>query len=64
METLSQNSIEIYEEKEDLVNEEEIPDRNKVTAKDMNQIRNAILQGAFTSTCTDEELQEAIENSD
>ena len=51
----------LYEDKEDLNVKEEIPDKNKVTAKDMNNIKNNMIT---YGTCTEEELQAAIEASD
>jgi len=55
-------TIGIYEEKENLNVNESIPNKNKVTANDMNQIRNNLLNAVYLGTCTDEELQQAIEN--
>lgn len=53
-------TFEIYVEKENLNVNESIPNKNKVTANDMNQIRNNLLNGVYTGTYTDEELQQPI----
>lgn len=51
----------LYEDKVDLNTKEDIPDINKVTAQDMNNIKNCMM---IYGTCTEEQLQEAINNSD
>ena len=56
--------IEIYEEKENLNTNPSVADTNKVTAEDMNQLREAVIQGVYQGTCTDEELEQAIAKSD
>lgn len=42
----------------------EIPVTSKVTDSDMNQLREAVIQGVYQGTCTDEELEQAIAESD
>lgn len=39
--------IEIYEEKENLNTNQSVAETNKVTADDMNQLRNAVLKSAY-----------------
>lgn len=56
--------IEIYEEKENLNTNPSVAETNKVTAEDMNQLREAVIQGVYQGTCTDEELEQAIAKSD
>ena len=56
--------IEIYEEKENLNTNPSVAETNKVTADDMNQLREAVIQGVYQGTCTDEELEQAIAKSD
>lgn len=56
--------IEIYDEKENLNTNPSVADTNKVTADDMNQLREAVIQGVYQGTCTDEELEQAIAKSD
>lgn len=56
--------IEIYDEKENLNTNPSVADTNKVTAEDMNQLREAVIQGVYQGTCTDEELEQAIAKSD
>lgn len=54
--------IEIYNEKENFQTDPNIPEVNKVTDDDMNQLREAVIQGVYQGTCTDEELEQAIED--
>ena len=56
--------IEIYDEKENLNTNPSVPDKNKVKDTDMNQLRNAVIKGVYRGTCTDEELEQAIAESD
>lgn len=56
--------IEIYNEKENFQTDPNIPEVNKVTDDDMNQLREAVIQGVYQGTCTDEELAQAIAKSD
>ena len=56
--------IEIYDEKENLNTNPSVAETNKVTAEDMNQLRKAVIQGVYQGTCTDEEMEAAIEASD
>lgn len=56
--------IEIYDEKENINTNPSIARNNKVTADDMNQLREAVIQGVYQGTCTDEELEQAIAESD
>lgn len=56
--------IEIYDEKENLNTNPSVAETNKVTADDMNQLREAVIQGVYQGTCTDEELEQAISESD
>lgn len=56
--------IEIYDEKENLNTNPSVAEINKVTADDMNQLREAVIQGVYQGTCTDEELEQAIAESD
>lgn len=56
--------IEIYDEKENLNTNPSVAEINKVTAEDMNQLRETVIQGVYQGTCTDEELEQAIANSD
>lgn len=56
--------IEIYNEKENFQTDPNIPEVNKVTDDDMNQLREAVIQGVYQGTCTDEELETAIAESD
>ena len=56
--------IEIYDEKENLNTNPSVAETNKVTADDMNQLREAVIQGVYQGTCTDEELEQAIAKSD
>ena len=56
--------IEIYDEKENLNTSPSVPDKNKVKDTDMNQLRNAVIKGVYQGTCTDEEMEAAIEASD
>lgn len=56
--------IEIYNEKENFQTDPNIPEVNKVTDDDMNQLREAVIQGVYQGTCTDEELEQAIAKSD
>lgn len=55
--------IEIYDEKENLNTNPSIVETNKVTAEDMNRLREAVIQGVYQGTCTDEELEQAIADS-
>ena len=55
---------EIYNEKENFQTDPNIPEVNKVTDDDMNQLREAVIQGVYQGTCTDEELEQAIAESD
>ena len=55
--------IEIYDEKENLNTNPSIAETNKVTAEDMNQLREGVIQGVYQGTCTDEELEQAIADS-
>ena len=56
--------IEIYDEKENLNTNPSVAETNKVTADDMNQLREAVIQGVYQGTCTDEELEQVIAESD
>lgn len=56
--------IEIYNEKENFQTDPNIPEVNKVTDDDMNQLREAVIQGVYQGTCTDKELEQAIAESD
>ena len=56
--------IEIYDEKENLNTNPSVAETNKVTAEDMNQLRKAVIKGVYQGTCTDEEMEAAIEASD
>lgn len=56
--------IEIYDEKENINTNPSIARNNKVTDEDMNQLREAVIQGVYQGTCTDEELAQAIADSD
>lgn len=56
--------IEIYDEKSNMDTHPEIPVTSKVTDSDMNQLREAVIQGVYQGTCTDEELAQAIAKSD
>ena len=56
--------IEIYDEKENINTNPSIARNNKVTDEDMNQLREAVIQGVYQGTCTDEELEQAIAESD
>lgn len=56
--------IEIYDEKENLNTNPSVAETNKVTAEDMNQLRTAVIEGVYQGTCTDEELAQAIAESD
>lgn len=56
--------IEIYEEKSNINTDPTIPEVNKITDSNMNQLRNAVIQGVYQGTCTDEELEQAIAESD
>ena len=56
--------IEIYDEKSNMDTHPEIPVTSKVTDSDMNQLREAVIQGVYQGTCTDEELEQAIAESD
>ena len=56
--------VDIYDQKENLNIDPSISEANKVTAENMNQIRNAVIQGVYQGTCTDEELEQAIADSE
>lgn len=56
--------IEIYDEKENINTNPSIARNNKITDEDMNQLREAVIQGVYQGTCTDEELEQAIAESD
>ena len=56
--------IEIYDEKSNMDTHPEIPVTSKVTDSDMNQLREAVIQGVYQGTCTDKELEQAIAESD
>lgn len=55
--------IEIYEEKTNMDTKPELPVTSKVTDNDMNQLREAVIQGVYQSTCTDKELEQAVSSS-
>ena len=56
--------IEIYEEKTNMDTKPELPVTSKVTDNDMNQLREAVIQGVYQGTCTDEEIDQALSESE